>query len=232
MLDQAFFDTFKTYEWGVDPNVLKPLDDAIRSSHGDEAARKNLEDRLIAVLKSGIPRAGQDAVCRALKTVGTEASVPALAALLPSEELSHMARYALEFNPAPEAGKVLLDALPKVSGKLKAGIISSLGVRRETAAIAPLQALLAGNDPEAAHAAAHALGAIGTLAAAKILVTAKPSAATKEAIADASMECAEELLAGGNKVAAKATYEKLLANNPSKPVRIAATRGMKTLSGG
>jgi HEAT repeat protein len=232
MLDQAFFDTFKTYDWGVDPNAIKPLNDAVISSHGDVAARKDLEDRLIAVLKTEIPRAAKDAVCRALRTAGTAASVPALAALLPSEELSHMARYALELNPAPEAGKVLLEALPRLSGKLKLGIISSLGARREAAAIAPLQALLAGNDPEAAHAAAHALGTIGSIAAAKILVTAKPAPATKEAIADASMECAEELLASGNKVAAKATYEKLLANKPSKPVQIAATRGLKTVAGG
>lgn len=227
MLDQAFFDTFKTYDWGVDPKVLKPLDDAVISSHGDAAARKKLEDSLIAVLKSEVPRAAKDVVCRALRTIGTAASVPALAALLPDENLSHMARFALELNPAPEAGKVLLESLPKVSAKLKLGIISSLGVRREAVAIAPLQALLAGTDPEAARAAAHALGTIGTLAAAKILVTAKPSAATNEAIADASMECAEELLTTGNKSAAKVTYERLLANNPSKPVKIAATRGMK-----
>lgn len=232
MLDQAFFDTFKTYDWGVDPKVLKPLDDAVLSSHGDAAARKDLEDRLIAVLKSEVPRAAKDAVCRALRTVGTAASVPALAALLPSEELSHMARYALESNPAPEAGRVLLEALPKLSGKLKLGVISSLGARREAAAIAPLQAVLAASDPEVARAAAHALGTIGTLAAAKILISAKPSAATKDAVADAAMECAEELLATGNKAAAKVTYEKLLANNPSKPVQIAATRGIKTLAGG
>jgi len=226
MLDQAF-EALKTYDWGVDPKVLQPIQEAILTSRGDAAARKDLEARLAAVLKTEVPRAAKDAVCRALKIVGTAAAVPALAALLSDEQLSHMARYALERIPAPEAGQALLAALPKIGGKLKVGLISSLGVRREIAAIAPLQTLLADSDPTVAQAAAHALGVIGSLAAAKALVTAKPSAATKAAIADASMECAEELLAGGNKIAAKATYEKLLGGNPSKPVLVAATRGMQ-----
>jgi len=225
-LDKAY-EALKTYDWGMDPNVLQPIDEAIITTHGDAAARKDLETRLIAVLKTEVPQAAKDAVCRALKTIGTAASVPALAALLADEKLSHMARYALERIPGPEAGQAMLTALPKVSGKLKIGMISSLGVRGEEAALAPLQALLTDSDAAVAQAAAYALGDIGSLAAAKALVTAKPSAGTKSAIADASMECAENLLASGNKVAAKATYEKLLAGSPSKPVKDAASLGMK-----
>ena len=41
------------------------------------------------------------------------------------------------------------------------------------------------------------------------------------------MQCAEGLLAGGNKDAAKATYEKLLGNSPSEVVKVAATRGLQ-----
>ncbi len=36
--------------------------------------------------------------------IGTAESVPALAALLPDKDLSHMARYALERIPAPGSG--------------------------------------------------------------------------------------------------------------------------------
>ena len=92
-------DALKTYDWGVDPNVLKPIDEAIIATHSDAAARKELETRLIEVLKSGAPRAAKDAVCRALKTIGTAVAVPALAPLLADESLSHMARYALERIP-------------------------------------------------------------------------------------------------------------------------------------
>lgn len=225
-LDKAF-EALKTYDWGVDPNVLIPIDDAIVATHTDAAARKELETRLIAVLKTEVPQAAKDTVCRVLKTIGTAASVPALAALLGDEKLSHMARYALERISAPEAGQALLTALPKATGKVKIGIISSLGARGEDASVVPLQALLADSDPACAQAAALALGAIRSLAAAKVLVTAKPTAGNKTAMADASMACAENLLASGNKAAAKATYEKLLGSSPSELVKLAATRGLQ-----
>ena len=44
-----------------------------------------------------------DYVCRVLRVIGTADSVPALAGLLAERNLSHMARYALQDNPAPEA---------------------------------------------------------------------------------------------------------------------------------
>jgi len=226
-LDQAF-EALKTYDRGVDPNVLQPIDEAIVATHTDAAARKDLEARLIAVLKTEVPQAAKDAVCRALKTIGTAAAVPALAALLADEKLSHMARYALERIPGPEAGQALREALPKVAAKLKIGIMSSLGVRGEAASIAALQPMLADSDPAVAASAAHALGDIGTLEAAKGLLTAKPTAGTKAALADASLNCAENLLAAGNKSAAKITYDKLLGSSPSEVVKLAATRGLQT----
>jgi HEAT repeat protein len=224
-LDKAC-EALKTYDWGTDPNVLKPIDEAIITTHSDAGARKELETRLIEVLKTGAPNAAKDAVCRALKTIGTAAAVPALAPLLADEKLSHMARYALERITAPEAGQVMREALAKAPAKLKIGIISSLGVRGEATALPALQAMLADGDAAVASAAAHALGDLGSLEAAKALVTAKHGSGTKVAIADASLRCAEKLLAAGNKSAAKITYDKLLANSPSKPVKDAATRGL------
>lgn len=228
-LDKAF-EALKTYDWGVDPAIIKPIDDAIVSTHSDAAARKELEDRLIAVLKSEVPQAAKDAVCRALKTIGTAAAVPALAPLLANEKLSHMARYALERIPGPEAGQALREALPKVPAKLKIGVITSLGVRGEATSIAPLQALLGDADAAIASAAAHALGDIATQDAAKALITAKATPGNKAAIADASLTCAEHLLAAGNKSAAKITYDKVLASSPSALVKDAATRGVKACS--
>ncbi len=231
MLDKAF-ETLKTYDWGMDPNLINPIDEAIVSTHGDAAARKDLESRLIEVLKSEAPRAAKDAACRALRTIGTAASVPALATLLADEKLSHMARFALESIPAPEAGQALLEALPKAGGKLKIGVASSLGARHEEPAVAALQTTLADSDPALARAAAFALGAIGSPAANQALTAAKASPGTKDAIADSLLECAENFLAAGKKTEAKAAYEKLLGDNPSKAVKIAATRGVATCSSG
>ena len=82
-------------------------------------------------------------MCRKLTIVGTAASVPALAGLLGDKDHSHMARYALERIPAPEAGQALREALARLSGNLKIGVISSLGLRRDAAAVSALGELAA-----------------------------------------------------------------------------------------
>lgn len=230
-MNETLFAALKTYDWGVDPKVIQPLADAMVATHGDVAARSAFETQLVAVLKSEVPRAAKDVVCRMLKSIGTAASVPTLAALLPDEKLSHMARYALELMPAPEAGQALLAALPKLGGKLKLGVIASLGVRGDAAAIAPLQGLLADGDPAVAKAAAYALGAMATPAANTALAAVTPNAAAQAASGDAALRCAEKLLAHGGKAEAKATYQRLLGSKPGKAVEAAATRGLQACGG-
>jgi len=226
MLDQAF-DALKTYDWGADRNVLNPIEEAVVATHGDAAARKALEARLAAVLKTDVSRDAKDYVCRKLMLVGTAESVPTLAAFLPDKDLSHMSRFALERNPAPEAAQALRDALPKLNGVLKIGVIGSLGVRRDAASVPALAALLGDADAAVAAAAAYALGDVGNVEAAKALTAAKPAAApAKLATTDGSLACAEDLLAAGNKAEALAVYKSLTGEDQPKHVRLAATRGM------
>ena len=143
--DKAF-EALKTYEWGQDRSVLKPIDDAVVASHKDAAARKALEKRLAAALAADVPQAAKDFICRKLSLVGSAECVPACAALLADEKLSHMARYALERIPDAAAVKAMRDAMPKVKGKLKVGVINSLGVRRDAESTAALTALLKDAD--------------------------------------------------------------------------------------
>ena len=159
MLDQAF-EALKTYDWGTDPKVLSPIDEAMVATRGDAAARKELEARLVAVLKTDVSRDAKDFVCRKLTVIGTAASVPALAELLAVKDLSHMARYALERIPAPEAAQAMRDALPKIDNALKVGVMGSLGVRQDVASVPALVALLGDADATVARSAALALGAI------------------------------------------------------------------------
>lgn len=181
---------------------------------------------MIAVLKSNATRNGKDFVCRKLKIMGTEASVPVLAEMLGDDSHSHMARYALESMGNPAAGAALRAALPKVSGKLRIGMVSSLGVRQENESVPALADLLADDDADAARSAAHALGAIRTPEAAKALLNAKPNEAAAQAVTDAMLACAESLLANGNKIAALGLYKRVSQGNPPKHVKLAATRGM------
>jgi hypothetical protein len=229
MLEQAF-EALKTYDWGVDRNVLNPIDEAVVKTRNDPAARKEIESRLLAVLQSNAPRDAKDYVCRQLRTMGTAASVPVLEQLLADAELSHMARYALERIPEPQAGQALQRQLRKLSGNLKIGVISSLGSRGQAAAAMPvalLGPLLKDPDEAVARAAAIALGRIASAEADKALASARPRAALVAVFADASMSCAEKLLAAGRAREAKATYERLLKNIPSELVRQAAERGLK-----
>ncbi len=231
MLDQAF-EALKTYDWGADNKQLNPIDDAVIAAHGNEAASKELEAKLAAVLKTGVSRDAKDYVCRKLMLIGTAASVPTLAELLADKDMSHMGRYALERIPAPEAAAAMRDALGKTSGAVKVGVISSLGVRRDTASVPALAALLADADANVAAAAAYALGDIRGADATKALAAAKPaSPLAKQAVIDGSLCCAEGLLADGKKAEAMAIYQPLVGDSQPKHVRLAATRGLLACAG-
>src|SRR5262252_3310689 len=124
-------------------------------------AEQNEEQRLIGVLESSTLPREKDAACARLKRIGTEQSIPALAALLTDEQLSHSARYALESMPYPKAGAALVDALEGSTGLTRLGLINSLAVRRDAQAIPALVKLLSGErkapallDEEAAISAA------------------------------------------------------------------------------
>jgi HEAT repeat protein len=226
MLDQAF-EALKTYKWGIDPKAIKAIQDTIVATHGDAAARKDLESKLAAVLATDVPRAAKDSVCRFLKTIGTAHSVEALAKLLHDEELSHMARHALQTNDTPEAVKALVGAIDKAPKKIKIGIISSLGARGTGVPIAPLAKALADKDAEISSAGALALGAIGSEEAVKALAAAKATDANKVAVCDAMFQCAENMLNHGKKSEAKAIYSTVLKIGPTKAAKMAADIGVK-----
>lgn len=225
MLNDAF-EALKKYDWGTDKAQVAEIDGAVTASHGKADARKDLEDRLNAALKSDISRDAKDYVCRKLAIVGTAASVPTLAALLGEEKHSHMARFALERIPGGEAAQALRDALPKLNGKLKIGVVGSIGARRDKSAVPALSELLKEYDASIARSAAIALGDIGTAEAGKALQGAKPSAEARPSVIDAQLTCAEALLADSKQADALAIYKSLAGDEQPRLVRLAATRGM------
>jgi HEAT repeat protein len=158
--------------------------------------------------------------------------VDALAALLADEKTSHIARYALERMPGDKAIEAMRDALPKVGGKLKPGLIGSLGVRRDETSVAAIAAFLGDSDKDVARAAAHALALIGTPAAADALSEfAKTAPADmKVPVADARLLCAEQLLADGARSEALALYKALNGSDQPTQVRVAAIKGMLAAS--
>lgn len=184
------------------------------------------EQDLIAVLQSNAGAVEKCSACQQLRICGTAQSIPALAAVLGDERVGHAARYALEGMPYPEASAALRNALDKTSGATKAGVIDSIGRRRDEAAAPLLAAMLKDKDVTVAKAAASALGRIGTPAAAKALEQALAAAKTdRDAVADAYLACADGLLAGGDRQSAGAMYERVLGSDLPGSIQGIALQG-------
>jgi hypothetical protein len=229
-LDAAFA-AVKSYDWGGDAAAFQPIDEAVIATHGDKAARGELEKRLAALLGAGTSRAAKEYVCRKLSIIGTAASVPPLAALLADKDNSHMARFALERMPAPEAVTALREALATAPGDIKIGLMASLAKRRDAASVPLIAAALKG-EPKAAVAAAEALGIIQSPDAVQALAAVDVLAGTPVAAAalDASLACAEAFLRQGKRAEAKDIYQSLAKAVEGKPaakaIALAATRGL------
>jgi len=185
-------------------------------------------DQLIGVLKSNGSRKEKADACRELAVIGTSKAVPVLAGLLADEELTHMARYALETIPGASVDKALRGELTRLKGRPLVGVIGSLGVRKDPKAVKPLSRLLGDTNPEVAQAAARALGKIGTAGAVRAIEKALPKTATENRLAfcEGLFRCAEALASGGKTKEAVALYDRLrgLTEVPHQ-VRAGALRG-------
>lgn len=168
------------------------------------------ETKLIQSLRSDAPVDQKSAACALLKRSTTPEAVEALAAQLANPALSHSARYALESLPPP-AGTALTSALEKVGAAEKIGIIQSLGVRREPAAVTALKALIKGSDQSVVSAAARTLGQIGGDEAAQVLSLALEGAEEpiRSSIADALLIVADRFLASGESAPAFRAFSTL-----------------------
>ena len=129
------------------------------------------EQAQLAVLASSADLHEKARACQELAVFAGPASVPALAALLDQENLADYARSGLEGIKDSSAGDALRQALGKLSGRQLAGVVNSLGVRRETAAVPDLQQLILDPKQGAVAEALAALGLIGSAEAARILQT-------------------------------------------------------------
>jgi len=165
--------------------------------------------------------------------MGTEASVPTLAAMLTEPATSKIApsdtaRYALERIPGSQVDKALRDALGKTSGNAKVGIINSLGQRRDNESVSSLRDLIFSSDPAIAAAAVTALGKIADAKAVKALADAKDrtTGRLRLLVLDSYLNCADQLAAQGKKNEALAIYKELYTPDEPAPIRSAALRGM------
>ena len=118
-------------------------------------------------------------------------------------------------------------ALDKLSGKLLSGVISSIGTRRDSAAVELLGKHLGHRDGDVVRTTAISLGRIGTAAAGKALLDALKDAkgANISRICDGLLTCGANLAAQGQQGEAKNIYDGMLAQNLPVRFRAAALRG-------
>ena len=192
-----------------------------------------IEARLIQMLKPATSLAGRDFVCRQLSIVGTGASVPALAGMLTEANTADMARYALERIPGAASLDALRNALPKSSGKVRIGIVNSLGQRRDSKSVATLKGLATASEAGVSGAALIALARIANGDALAAIGAARSGASgpRKEEISQAYLRCAGAVAAGGDKAAARLVYRQLAAADEPPMIRIAALDGLAAVDG-
>jgi HEAT repeat protein len=183
--------------------------------------------KLLATVQSDAAHAEKLAGCHRLAQIGDPRAVAVLAPLLADEKLAHPARLALEQIADPAADEALRAAVPRLKGRLLAGAVNSLGVRRDAQAVGVLAPLLTDADAEVADAAAVALGHIATPAAAAALRNALTTAddARREAVGDACLRCGEVLRTQKQADAAYAMFDAVRAAKLSDRVRAGAVRG-------
>ncbi|MCP4726801.1 MAG: hypothetical protein GY863_17290 [bacterium] len=204
----------------------------IRSSLESRGLKTHLETEMIAFLDSDASPAGKQFVCEQLSVIGASASVPILIKLLSDENTADMALYALERINDPAAAEALLNALPGAEGKIKIGIIASLGQKKDNKATDLLAELISDPDRQTATAAVAALGRIADLNSATALETAMSitEGDLREDILDAYLSCAIALEKAGNTAEAAEIYGKLFRDETLPRIRAAALNGFVTFN--
>jgi hypothetical protein len=181
--------------------------------------------QLLAMLKDPKSTEFQKAIaCKKLSIVGGKDAVAPMAALLSDPHLACYARFGMEPNPDPSVDDAFRAAVPKLSGKLKIGVINSIGVRKDAKALDLLTKLIDDSDPLIAGAAAASIGMIGGMQASRALQAAlgRTKGPVFAVVARACLMCAESV----PKARGLELYGILQAETMPKPVRLAALRNL------
>lgn len=224
--EEAFAQLTK-WDNGQPMRVLWTLERYIGKSSGDAAARLSIAEKLAAIISDAkVSDGARKFACQQMALVGGDAQVPALARLLADAKTADYARLALEVIPGDASGKALRDAMGQAKGITLAGIVNSLGERRDAASVDALSALIADADAVAASAAMKSLGKIGTIPAGEILAKAQAGEKLQADLRDAQFRCGENLIRAGNAQAAAGLYLQILKSNPSASLAAAALAGL------
>ena len=218
-----------TYKFGDSRQALMKVEAEIRSAKLDE--RAGIEAKLLAALNN--PATTTDCrgwVCRQLRHVGSEQSIPHLVKLLADKDLATPARIALQSMPRSDLA--LREALPKLDGDFKAGVVLTLGARGDVQSLPLIAPLTSDANVNIADAAIYALGQFATAEALHALRDATVPEALKHQRDDAMLRCADRLLAAAKTSRAVGVHSTAVGiyatvkSTDHPAIRIAALRGL------
>ena len=147
--------------WDADKpaKCLRTVEMIVGHALPDAAARRQVADRLAGMLaEPKLSLAARNFVCGQLAFAGDEKDVPVLAKMVAAADTADMARRALAMIPGEASGKVLREAVGTLKGTALAGLVASLGERRDAAAVEAIGKCLEGADEQVFAAAVVALG--------------------------------------------------------------------------
>lgn len=228
--DQAFEQLPRWNESDSRKAVLAAQAAVYRATAGAEE-RAAMTRRLVAILAdSSATPAARSLVCGWLPLVAVddESAVTALVACLDRDQSFESAAHALARVGGPAAGAALRAALGRLQDKQRVCVIQALGEARDQQAVEPLARLLSDQASATADAAAWALGAIGSHAAADVLL--ERPLPPGPAVLDALLRCAEAARARDDNAAATRIYERLAARELPGATRLTALVGLNTLA--
>ncbi len=187
-----------------------------------------IEDKLLKILESSQATSdAKDWACRQLRHVGSEKSAAPLAELLADKQLETVARWALQSIPGEKVDAALREALGKVSTEVKAGVLQTIGSRRDRNAVAVVAPLAGDSNQAVAEAALYALGQIGGADALAAIQKATVPPGVQRYRHHAILLCAERLADDGQTAEAAAVYRKLFSDADGDVViKTAALRGI------
>ncbi|NLF70760.1 MAG: hypothetical protein GX575_17155 [Candidatus Anammoximicrobium sp.] len=214
------------YQTGQPRTALAAIEAELRAA--SPAQLPELEDKLLKILQSS--QASTDAkawVCRQLRHMGSEKSAAALAGLLAEGQLETIARWALQSIPGEQVDAALRAALDAVPTDLKAGVLQTIGARRDRHAVAVVARLAGDPNPAVAEAALYALGQIGGADALAAIQTATVPPGLQQYRQHAVLRCAERLADDGQAAESAKLYRRVFGDaDDDAVIRTAALRGV------
>lgn len=225
---------FHTYEYGSHDENLLRLKSHVSKYCRDISMRKECERLFLAFLESEATLTSKMEICRFLRIMGSDSSIPVLERLIRSNETSDMARYALENIPGRAVDEAWLRLLANAPDNVLPGVISSIGHRRINEAVSGLGKLLQNTDPSIVSAAVIALGRIASPEAVSLLNSANNGVDLQKQmqVTGSLLKCAEELHSRNENQKAVLIYDQILVSDVPLSLRRAALKGKILSSGG